>query len=477
MKTVGSWFVFVILGACGGGEVFHVDPDVGTGYEDFAILTDAGGTDGLDDPDAPADGDDGASSPDQTDSTPDADAGASVDLLQDLAEDAAPEDGDLEDDDIGPTAPPTFVEGLTVEEVGTEAPWVAVRRLSFTHPGLGADEFIERTRQMDSDVVTFFGDNEPPSGVVLLYEGPGCATAGHGWLLLHGAGSHADESWIAPPDLLAQGHGQTLIDEGECVFAVTFPHPFGDCFNQAIELAAAVEAILADGAVAELTLVGHSKGGIAAVAWLSGFADVERSLAPPAPDLIRRLVLLGAPLGGTDFSFRHPAFNYPVELMSLRMPSSWDEILEWGVWKDILDESIYGGAYPGILQITAAWDEVYDLPVWEQDWYTTYYGGQGFVSHSLGIGEAITLGGVFMDGLRQHALPVEVPVRMASGGNPLVNGIPWESSGPSDGLVFKESAENTAVITALEDMHHFPLANHLDLLHRGTVYQWMTESP
>ena len=467
----------LLLTACGGGDVFQVDEDIG-GYGDYTIFSD---TEGQRDDAAP----DGTEPWDADPRDPDDGIAPEDAEAPDLAPDGEAPDAVAPPDAAGPDVPtdvtsvtPTFVTDLAAEDVGDETPWAAVWRLTFTHPGLTADEFIETTRQTDPDVVTFFGDNEPPPGSVLLYEGPGCADApAHATLLVHGAGSHASESWITPPDLLGPGHGKTLMDQGTCVWAVTFPHPFGDCFNQAIQVAAATQAIQARGGAEEITLVAHSKGWIAVVAWLSGFADEARGLAAPAPASIHRLILLGVPLGGTDFNFRHPAFNYSVDLLSLRMPSAWDQILEWGAWKDVLDESVYGGAFPGVLQITAAWDDTYDLSTWESDWYTTYYGGQGFVSHSLGIGEAIALGGAFMADFREHPLPESIPVRVASGGNPSFNGVVWEATGPSDGLVFQASAEDLTVVPGLEDLHHFPLANHLALLHLGTVFEWMTELP
>ncbi len=483
-----KWTVIVLLlVGCTSGSITHLGADV-CGVGD--CLDGSSQADGPSEPEG-----------DTADVAPDADF---EELADGLDVGPGPEDtfDTLDTADLAPETTPDsswdipqevveslepFVGNLTVEHNGELEPWAVVLRLTFTHPGLSADKFIEKTRQTDLDLVSLFGATEPPASTVLLHVGPGCDGGhAHAYMLVHGAGSHAQQSWINPPDLLmAEGHGKTWMDQGHCVLAVTFPHPFGDNFNWAIELAAAIQAMrdgvwlgpeIEDAGIKEFTLVAHSKGGVAAVSWLSALAHGERGLEPPEPGLIGRLVLLGVPLGGSDWSFRHPAFNYPADLLSLAMPSVWDEILEWGIWKDIWDDSIYGGAYTGVLQLTAAWDDVHSLAAWEQDWYTTYYGGTGFVSHSQGISKAMELSGFFMDSFGAHATPVALPVRIASGGNSMISGIAWESTGSSDGLVFRASAETYDSIGQVESAHHFPLANHLDLLHRGTVFDWMNES-
>lgn len=355
------------------------------------------------------------------------------------------------------------------------APFAACLLLSVEHPGLVAEKFVEKTAQSDPKIASLFdGQTKPGPDRFVLHVGTGCGNDGQpsgAVMLVHGAGSNAVQSFVEP-SFLGTGLYKTLTDAGHCVFAVTFPHPFGNNFNQAIELAAALEQARLLSGLAGLDVVAHSKGGMVAVTLASGFGE-EVGLEFQGD--IDRLLLLGAPLGGMDFSFRHPAFNFPAEYLQLSMPSSWDKVLEWGVWKDTYADSIYGGAFDGLLQLQAAWDEVYALSMIEQDWYTTYYGGQGFVSHSLGIAAAIDLGGNFMANLKTHDVPAAIPVYLASGGNPIVNGATWEATGPSDGLVFRKSAEDASMLPGLVETKHFPLLNHWDLVSAGTAQEWVVE--
>jgi hypothetical protein len=97
------------------------------------------------------------------------------------------------------------------------------------------------------------------------------------------------------------------------------------------------------------------------------------------------------------------------------------------------------------------------------------------VSHSPGIGEALTLSGDFMDELREHPTPPDLPVFVASGGNVMINGVPWEVTGPSDGMIFVSSAEDDVMLTDLQETTHFPLANHWDLVSWPGVVGWLEE--
>lgn len=257
------------------------------------------------------------------------------------------------------------------------------------------------------------------------------------------------------------------------VFALTFPHPFGDNDNQAMQLAWALGIVRARTGVGAVDVVAHSKGGLALAAYLKG--RVGKWGVPFAND-VARAVFLGAPLGGMDWTFRHPNATWTAQTWSLPMPTAWDKVLEYGLWKDITERSIYGGAYPGLLQSLWPWDEAYDLSMVEQDWYTTYYGGQGFVSHSKGIHEAVTLGGTWMQALWALPAPSSVAVAAGVGGSAMVNGVMWEATGPSDGMVFEASAGD---LSDYEDAgctvlgrQTFGTLNHWELLygHDATAF-------
>ena len=355
------------------------------------------------------------------------------------------------------------------------SPWAEVRHYEVSHPGLTADKFIEKTSWSDPDRAALFdGETTPDAGHFLLHIGPDCAMEDgpeRAAMLIHGAGGNAQQSFVEPA-LVGTGLAPKMMDAGWCVYGITFAHPFGNNLNQAIALAAGLEQARLYSGLDELDVVAHSKGGLAAVAYASGLAvdvGVEYGGA------MDRLVLMGVPLGGTDFTFRHPNFNYPIDLYQLTMPSAWDKILEWGVWKDVYDASIYGGAFDGVLQMTAAWDDEYALSMIEQDYHTTYYGGQGFVSHSLGIAKAIEMGGNFIAELHKHQLPADIDTFIGSGGNPMMNGVMWETTGPSDGLVFEKSAQDTTCLPNVAASKHFPLLNHWDLVASGAAHEWVVD--
>ncbi len=385
-------------------------------------------------------------------------------------DDTQGDETDLVDDEADTNQGPVY----DVEEVASHdgAPWHRVLHLQITHPMLSADKFLDETRHTDPDIVEWFdGETDPGPGHFLLHEGNLCTDAASTpVLLLHGTGGNAQETFVEP-DLLGANYLATLESEGLCVYAITFAHPFGNIWNETIVLAGALEWIRGETGVSKVDVVGHSKGGIPAIAYASGYA-LDHFALEYAGD-IRRLVLMGTPIGGMDFSFRHPTFNYPDEMMQLAMPGTWDQILEYGTWKDVYETSIYGGAYDGNLQLLRAWDDEYSLNMVEQDWYTTYYGGQGFISHSLGIAEAIDMGGNFMAGLRTHTVPASVDVFIGYGSSPVLGAVVWEATGPSDGLVFVASASDQSLFENVAGAHEFPLLSHWQLVSTNTGADWV----
>lgn len=169
-----------------------------------------------------------------------------------------------------------------------------------------------------------------------------------------------------------------------------------------------------------------------------------------------------------------------------------------------------GDVFPGQRQLLARWDDVYALPgaqPWlgayavQQDWWTTYEGGTGFYSTSDGIDAAIAAGGGLLDKVREAGADPDVELAVLAGSNPVMiahaddtpesaYGEAWgdvvaqgadgwgafvgalaenaglvvsgaevqglisgdlllgEISGPSDGLLFVDSATDTAALTA-----------------------------
>ena len=346
--------------------------------------------------------------------------------------------------------------------------WARVERCWVEHPGLLPERFVAKTRQSDEAILRAFdGEAAPAPERFLLHFHAGWDTAsGPPVLLVHGAGSHATQSFLRP-DVLGRepGLAPSLADAGVPVFAVTFSARYGDNGNQAIVIAAALQRVRDETGAAQVDVVAHSKGGLAAVAYIGGMLAARGT--PYAGD-VDRLVLLGVPLGGMDFSFRHPAFNYAAAGWGYELPTSWDEMLLWGLWQDVTDESIYGGAYDGLLQSLARWDDVHGLSLAEQDWYTTYEGGRGFVSHSLGIDAAVEMGDHFVARMRAAPLPGALEVALLVGTSAWVGLTLWEATGPSDGLIFTRSAGDGAWVAGagatLLGVHELRV-NHWELLH------------
>jgi hypothetical protein len=111
--------------------------------------------------------------------------------------------------------------------------------------------------------------------------------------------------------------------------------------------------------------------------------------------------------------------------------------------------------------MVARWDGTYGLPTTEQDWYTTYYGGTGFYTVGDGIDAAIQQGSL-VNAILQAGIPASVRAYLLSGD---INNIPTihnEHTGPSDGVVFINSASSTQAIGTVSGNVTVHL-NHLEL--------------
>ena len=462
---IAAAVLLVVAGGCASGDVVWSGSKSGDAGVPRDVVDSPETADGLPDPDATTNARD--------DDTPAPDA-ATGDVC-DAASDGEQGPPWADTSDSGETPAALDVEVL---ERLADPPWAWTERCHVAHAALHPERFVDKTRHSDDRVIAAFGGEvEPPAGRFLLHAAEGWDTAGGApVLLVHGAGSHARQSFVEPDPLgLQTGLVDELVAADRPVFAVTFAARFGDTTNQAIVLAAALQRVRAVTGAAAVDVVAHSKGGYAVFAYAGGLL-AGRGI-PYAGDL-GNVVLAGVPLGGMDFSFRHPAFNYASAVWGFELPSSWDQMLLFGVWQDRHDTSIYGGAYDGLLQTLARWDHVHALPMIEQDWHTTYEGGQGFVSHSLGIDAAIAQGGDFVARLRSARLPEGLAVSLLVGTKQLVGGLPWETSGPSDGLVFTASAGDGDWVRAagarLAGLTELRL-NHWELVYAAAARVWIHE--
>lgn len=256
---------------------------------------------------------------------------------------------------------------------------------------------------------------------------------------------------------------------------------------------------------------------------------------------IRRMLLIGVPLDGIDTAFRWPGSNFlGFDPDLAAAPVSWSVHYPMGTafwwsstdlgYQDFLPGE--GDPFPGQRQLLKRQD--HPLPgamPWlggyslQTDWYTTYEGGFGLFTHSYGIDAVIEAGGNLVDRLADQGVDPSIEVILLAGENPLMpSGDPafeelwdglagasmwqmlldsissWvspitateaevdglsngklilgEISGPSDGILFVDSALATdnvtargAVVTAtrLVDLSHTELLIASDTF--GSTFQ------
>lgn len=345
--------------------------------------------------------------------------------------------------------------------------------------------FSPRTKQHDPAIVEAFGSDAPHSGDALLhYAGPvpkGVEKKETPVLLVHGATKNGNFWWDPSEDGKNNGLAQKLRDDGHEVYAVTFAHNQDDNFLWAEQIANAVAEIKKNTGADQVDIVAHSKGGVPTRLYVS---DVRREgvEATPYQNDVRRVVLVGTPNGGVDFSFRHPSANYALlaggDDHRFNAPVSWDRAILYGIPQDISDQGFGKAApdyYPGQRQLLADLSKDHPLSPLEQDWYTTYHGGQGFVSYSKGIQHYIDEGENVIERLQQHPIPKSIEVAVVAGDSANIPGIVNEYTGPSDGILFVSSAldlpEETNIIA--RDVLHL---HHKALVSDAKGQQWIADA-
>ena len=289
-------------------------------------------------------------------------------------------------------------------------------------------------------VAALFGGGQPASSDFLLHFAPGWALAPVETPVILVPGAATAASGVYAP--LAR----YLAGRGRAVFAVTFPHPHGDCFQQAEQLADAVARVRELTGAAQVDLVGHSKGGIAASIYLGNRSGVDwgsegrggryADRGTGYRDDVRRFVALAVPFGGVDTAFRWTATHVLTGLGEDPVgPSAWSTYYPYTTTAPLVYEDLSavdfwaagGDAWPGQAQLLAEWDDVHALPggrselglfAYQQDWLTTWTGGFGFYSWSEGIASAIEEGGGLIGRLGPFDPSIELSV--LAGVNPLI---------------------------------------------------------
>ncbi|MDB5100131.1 MAG: acetyltransferase and hydrolase with the alpha/beta hydrolase fold [Cyanobacteria bacterium RYN_339] len=371
---------------------------------------------------------------------------------------------------------PTWTDRVTV---GRD--WARIERLANTAEAFPEERARANGAHLEADVITGFGSSTPSSRQVLLH-------AYAGWdgpdrrppvLLVHGATADA-ACWIRPYGHKGVGLAERFAADGRRVFAVTFAHKHGCNLLQAEQLNQALRRVRAMAGAGLVDVLAHSKGAVAARALASGFREPWMT---PYNNDIRRLILVGAPNGGIDYSFRHPLANLALipEKACLNAPMSWRKARLFGFWVDTGARSIMtdaGNYFPGQAQMLARWDHRFPLTPYEPDWHATYHGGTGLFGQSDGIDVAIAQSGHFMARLAEHPLHPDVELAMLAGNRANRLGYLNETSGPSDGTVFVESATATADLlcggATLRACDVLPL-NHGELIYHEAAHAWFAK--
>ncbi|TNE91002.1 MAG: hypothetical protein EP330_06965 [Deltaproteobacteria bacterium] len=284
-------------------------------------------------------------------------------------------------------------------------------------------------------IASSFGTSTPHSGTFLLHVGPSEAIAeGTPILMVPGAGDNGSRGFVTMA---------TRMDRtGRPVYALTFAHPHGDVFMQAEVVADAIEVIKQHTGAAQVDVVAHSKGGMAAVTYASheagaswGDAAYEEVGTPYRGD-IRRMVLIATPLDGIDTAYRYSSGNLlSTDVDGALAPSAWNTYYPNTTANvftavDLADiDFLSDGAdhFPGQRQILKR--QPYPLPgsqsnlmgyALQVDWYTTYEGGVGYYSSSDGIDDAIADGGDFVDTVASRGVDPGIEIFLLAGKNPLM---------------------------------------------------------
>ncbi|WP_156202760.1 esterase/lipase family protein [Candidatus Syntrophocurvum alkaliphilum] len=369
--------------------------------------------------------------------------------------------------EVTPNVYPTIDVGL----VNSSRYWDKVELCSV--PALSGikEPFCTVNKHIDSDIVKCFGTDEPEADNYILHYSSGWNTNRNKYplLLVHGAGLDAN-SYTNLYGLGFEGLQQKLVKLGYRVFAITFSHSHGNNFYQAEQLCAAINKIKKETKCEQVDIVAHSKGGIPVQIYLSslGYNSYQGD--------VRSYLMLGTPNYGIDYLFRNPLLNYFIYTLGANGVIVWDKIMSFATVLDVTERSIYKeGYFPGQAQIAYRWDETYPLDTLQQDWWTTYYGGSGLLGNSQGIDKAIRDGGFLIKRLNNKGLEPGINIATLAGNN-VFEGVAFNVSGPSDGLVFIDSALYTDGMTKrgakLLDKTILPL-NHMELLYDNRVARWI----
>jgi triacylglycerol lipase len=352
--------------------------------------------------------------------------------------------------------------------------WGWTERIRGYQDRLTQEKFIPEIEYKDEEIVRHFGSSQPASYYVLLHYFPASRKIFQNpVLLVHGAGHHANLSWCESSHM-EKGLLYSLSSSGRDVFAVSFAHPHGDNWQQAIQLSNIIRRIKEVVKTDKIDLIAHSKGGVPVWIYLAGLCS---SWDAQYQGEVERYMMLGTPNRGLDFPFRHLFPNWYVIQQGISAPIACDSIMYYGRYIDTTKQSIYrdGGGFPGSCQLLYRWDDNYPIKMQAK---TLYDGGQNMFLHSRGIDAAIREGDHLMEKLLSSPIDSEIEVHILAGNNPYFNGVLGERDAPSDGLVFVDSVLFTDGISPspnqVKRKDVLPL-NHMELLYHPDAHQWVLD--
>ncbi|HYS42221.1 MAG TPA: lipase, partial [Pseudonocardiaceae bacterium] len=220
---------------------------------------------------------------------------------------------------------------------------------------------------------TLFGSAQPPGSQFLLYRAPGWHTnAGAPVLLVMGANDDVDREYSDPA---AGGSGtcgvlncpttglmQFLSGQGYRVFAVNFADTQGDDYEWAQTISDALSRVKAETGSTLVDLVSWSKGAFAARMYV---ASVAPSWGRAYQNDVAKLVLIGNPNGGLDYTFAHGTEGnpliYPECGGSLNGPSPSQSYVCFGVLYAQPNLSIDSTYFTGQREMLARFDGAYGV--------------------------------------------------------------------------------------------------------------------
>lgn len=360
--------------------------------------------------------------------------------------------------------------------------WSKVERWYDANPGFitaqyPSDGRLDQTGQRKE----FFGNvTRPAAGRYLLSYAPGWSTNPKATpvLLVPGAYENADYAWANPASsplgcgstsCPTTGLMQSLSAAGYKVFAITFPHVVGNNYNHAEQIRDAITTIKTATGAHQVDIAAWSMGTLSARMYVSG---VRQSWGSPYGGDVRKLILMGGPNNGWDWTFRHGTWPSIAAYSECGGSAIGGVAALWqncyGILYSHPELTAYvtssGDYFPGIRQMLKRWDVTYPLNLADADAYTNYNGGWGSYSYSYGIDYAVGQGSL-IGPTRSAGMPASVSTYLLCGGAASIP-YPWhnENTGPSDGTIFTASCTDAGGIGTLAGTQTLSGVNHLQMV-------------